>query len=620
MDKNTDGKLAALTAAAQAAASPDDQVEALCALAREQWVQGMNCALQTVEQAHGLADAQGTPRALAVSLCTQGYLHLRLSQIPQARVRLEQALALSLEIADTVLEAKCRQYLGRAHYAASEMEAAMAQYLGAQALCREAADLLGLAGIEDDIGALYHAMNDTAHAVSCFLRAQAQYQAVGDRRGVATSLNNIGNIYLDTGEFEQARRSYEQCLAVARENGVVSLQIACLGNLSLPYAHLGRTEEAVQACRDAIALARRGSYRSDECSALLNWANACQTSGDYEQAVRLYQEARVIAQEMGSASHDCEACAALGECFLSLGRLPEARAALSRALQTAKECRQSALEIRACRGLSEVCRREGDFAQALEQYQAFHAMQQQAQSADTENRTRALLIQMQVEQVQKDAEADRRRSNELAAANAALEAANEALQAQARQMQTQAEELERQAAQDGLTGLANRRCLEEWLARQFAQARRSGQALTVAMADVDHFKQINDRFGHQVGDEVLIQVAGIFRHVCRASDLAARYGGEEFVIALPDTDTAQAQALCERIRRAVELHPWAGISASLAVTISVGLSDSLTLADHSHALANHERLLGLADAQLYSAKHAGRNRIFPLVSPGVIFH
>ena len=151
--------------------------------------------------------------------------------------------------------------------------------------------------------------------------------------------------------------------------------------------------------------------------------------------------------------------------------------------------------------------------------------------------------------------------------------------------------------------------MEEWLADRFARSRRSGRALTVALADVDHFKQVNDRFGHQVGDEVLMQVAAIFRRACRKADLAARYGGEEFVLALPDTDAQQARLLCERVRRDVESHPWSGISQGLAVTVSMGLCGD-------PALTNHERLLGQADAQLYGAKRAGRNRIFPALPPG----
>ena len=617
MNTETAEKFAALEAAVGAAATPDEQVAALCGLAVEQWEQGMDCALRTAEQAQWVAAQQKSPQALARSLCTAGYLNHRLSDGFQARARLEEALALTLEIADTALEAQCRHYLGLVHYGASELEAAMAQYLGAQALYQEAEDHPSLAQILNEIGNVYYAMNDAVHALSCFIACLGQHRASGDRRGEAVSLNNIGNIYADMSEFKQAISAYEQCLAVTRETGAVSQEMACLGNISIPYARLGRVEDAVQACRASLALARRGGSRGGECFALLNWAGACQIGGRHEDSVRLYQEALVIAQEVGAAADECEACTALGECFLSLRRLPEARAALLRARQAAKALQMKPFEIRACRGLSEVCKREGDFAQALEQYQEFHAMQQEAQSAETENRTRALLIQMQVEQVQNDAEAHHRRSVELIAANAALEASNFALEEANAILQDQARQLERQAAEDSLTGLANRRCLEEWLASQFAQARRSGRTLTVAMADVDHFKQINDRFGHQAGDEVLVQVARIFRHVCRASDLAARYGGEEFVLALPDTDVPQARFLCERVRQAVEAHPWGAISAGLTVTISMGLADSRALANHTlanqalanHTLASHERLLGLADAQLYDAKHAGRNRV-----------
>ena len=158
-------------------------------------------------------------------------------------------------------------------------------------------------------------------------------------------------------------------------------------------------------------------------------------------------------------------------------------------------------------------------------------------------------------------------------------------------------EVQRLASVDGLTGLANRRSLQDALEREVARARRSGESLAVVMVDVDHFKQVNDRQGHQVGDEVLRAVGAALTGVCRQSDLAARYGGEEFCLLLPGCRGRDAVVIAERLRAAVAAAP-----GPVPVTVSAGVA---TLPANA---AGGEQLLKAADEALYGAKRAGRNR------------
>ena len=164
------------------------------------------------------------------------------------------------------------------------------------------------------------------------------------------------------------------------------------------------------------------------------------------------------------------------------------------------------------------------------------------------------------------------------------------------------DKLERQTHEDALTGLANRRRLEQRLADEFALALRHGRPLCVAMADLDLFKTVNDRFSHAVGDAALRTMARILSGNVRHTDLVARFGGEEFVIVFAHTDAAAARGVCEKLRAAVEQHNWSAIHPALSLTISIGLS-----ADTS--VPAYERMLALADRNLYSAKAAGRNRV-----------
>jgi len=158
------------------------------------------------------------------------------------------------------------------------------------------------------------------------------------------------------------------------------------------------------------------------------------------------------------------------------------------------------------------------------------------------------------------------------------------------------------AATDSLTGLANRRRLDQMLRQEWARAQRNRKSLAVLMVDIDHFKAFNQRHGHAGGDHALREVAkAIEACIRRPADLAARYGGEEFQVVLPETDLAGAQLLAERIRVSVEaLAPFADDAHAVTVSIGIGLSGT------QHDLS---RLLGAADEALYRAKAKGRNRI-----------
>ena len=157
------------------------------------------------------------------------------------------------------------------------------------------------------------------------------------------------------------------------------------------------------------------------------------------------------------------------------------------------------------------------------------------------------------------------------------------------------------AFHDALTGLANRRSAGERLEAARAHALRAHQPLSVLMLDLDHFKRVNDRWGHAEGDRVLVALAGILRGELRAGDLAARHGGEEFLAILPGCDAAQALEAAERLRTSVAARRIALSGAHIRVTVSIGAA---TLQGDEPA----DRLVARADAAMYRAKGEGRNR------------
>jgi two-component system cell cycle response regulator len=158
---------------------------------------------------------------------------------------------------------------------------------------------------------------------------------------------------------------------------------------------------------------------------------------------------------------------------------------------------------------------------------------------------------------------------------------------------------------DALTQVANRRAINQWLTTEFERASRYSRPLAVLMVDVDHFKSVNDTYGHQIGDRVLAEVAQSIRDAIRKSDFVGRFGGEEFLIVAPETTALSVRPLAERIRQRIhEQTSTAARDAGIpAVTASLGAATT------ERALKTVEELLQSADVALYRAKQEGRNRV-----------
>ncbi len=168
------------------------------------------------------------------------------------------------------------------------------------------------------------------------------------------------------------------------------------------------------------------------------------------------------------------------------------------------------------------------------------------------------------------------------------------------ELKEKAQRFQLMAITDPLTGLLNRRYLEERFNQEIERSKRYQFPLSFVMMDIDSFKSFNDTYGHQVGDDILRETADCIRKSLRNFDVPARYGGEEFIVVLPETDVTSATVLAERLRRAVESH-FAENSAQRQVTISVGVSSL------SKNLQNRQQVIRAADQALYAAKKRGKN-------------
>ena len=170
------------------------------------------------------------------------------------------------------------------------------------------------------------------------------------------------------------------------------------------------------------------------------------------------------------------------------------------------------------------------------------------------------------------------------------------------QVTSELQRTKEQARTDPLTGLSNRRDLDETIVREIARARRTNEAFAVAILDIDHFKRVNDRYGHAAGDQALVHLAFIARSGVRDTDVICRYGGEEFIILLPGAAAGGAHFVVDRLRMMVEKTPFAHGSEKITIRFSAGVAEL-------QAGEEAAQLLERADQALYEAKRSGRNRV-----------
>ena len=185
-----------------------------------------------------------------------------------------------------------------------------------------------------------------------------------------------------------------------------------------------------------------------------------------------------------------------------------------------------------------------------------------------------------------------------------IKALQERLEERERQLEEINEKLQRMSMTDGLTGIANRRSLEEKLKDMFEHSLRLHEPLSVVMCDIDRFKSVNDTYGHQAGDDVLKQFAQVLHHEAREIDRVGRYGGEEFMLLLPGTVLDAAVTFAERVRQSIESHTFEFEGGTLKRTMSCGV------ASWPHPrIQQTDGLIKAADDALYVAKKTGRNRV-----------
>ena len=529
------------------------RIEALRRLAKTEAASALEQAQAALEELRGQQrlDLESRLSGL-VGLC-----HLRLEQKVQAAVQLQRAVSLAQGIERSDLEAHHLATLGLAYATMAAFSDSINCYERAMSLHKglptSAENDLLLAKIMGNFGSTHFFMGLPDKALPLFRQTRDLFLRLGRDRDGAGHLGNCAKA-----------------------------EVACAEQLSRQPSAQGRAR-AEAAARRALALAEQ--VVSDpslelqdprRVDARLTRIRTLNILGDYAGAI----------EELDRIDHDLTG-EAHGSFFRCDRRILRARLLrlTGRTVDAMAELQAEPLDdlpasdrVRVLEELVSAQEAAGDFAGALESFRQFHELTLRAREQATEQRGQVLNARLELERAQHKAEIERLRAEELTLRN---------------------EDLARQAIMDALTGLPNRRGLDAALAHRMGDGRSE---FACVLADIDHFKRINDRYSHLVGDEVLRRVGALIRQALRNGDVAARYGGEEFALLLDRLEERQAVEVCERLRSTIAAQPWGQIADGLAVTISLGVA-------MRRAGDSSEALLGRADRCLYAAKAAGRDRV-----------
>ncbi|MCA9836609.1 MAG: diguanylate cyclase [Trueperaceae bacterium] len=463
---------------------------------------------------------------------------------------------------------------------------ALAKAVEAQTILENSYDRTWLSRVYNVLGTTFSHLGERSKAIDYLYKQINLSQSLNDKENEASGYNNlaIANLNIDA---DKALTYYHQALSLLRELGNRKSEAVTIHNIAECLINKGMNSEAKPYAQHALKIARELELKHIEISALGLLGKVFVAEKEPGKALT-YLETALAAASSYHPKQESIILKCLGDFYLEQNQAPAALGALEKALNLCEASSHKA-RIYACHeSLAKAYEKIASYKQALTHYQKFHQIKEAAFREENEQKVRSLEVLHRTEVAKREAELQKQKNTELQRYVAKLESLNE----QVKQL----------SLRDPLTGVYNRRYLLEHGVKLFSQAQRYNRPLSSIILDVDHFKRVNDSFGHGVGDSVLKELAKLLSHSLRNADILARYGGEEFVILMPETKLENAYLACERLRKTVETHPWQNIHPELRITISIGLAADISLPDYN-------ALIELADSKLYEAKRNGRNRI-----------
>jgi diguanylate cyclase (GGDEF)-like protein len=546
-------------------------------------------------RARAISDAAPAGKARAQPWGSLGIAEIGFGRFAQAETAFRTALDLQADQPPSEYLISTQSNLGIALAQQGKMDDALAAFLASETT-REALGLPEEAGMLGNLASLYVNLKRLDQAIEYSRRAIAASEPNTARR--ASFVNTLGNALFGLDDLEGARAAFEEDLAISERIGAPTGR--ALNNLAFLLLKQGNAREALRRFEQVEKIAANGNDSTLKGIANKNIGETLIALGDRVRADSYLQKAREIYAADDNRPKRLELFPVLIDNLAALGRHAEALAAMRefKVLSDEMVNVSSNERIADLENTAELKRKDAELAisQAdLERLRAQEAAERLQRQAMLLGLLGLLLVFGLLLLILRNK----------ARANLALTRKNAEIEAQGERLQEINEVVRRQSEEDALTGLHNRRYLQARLTREFRQAAGAPPPpMLVVVIDLDHFKHINDLYGHLTGDRVLQHVADVLRKCERSGDDLIRWGGEEFVWLCPNASADQGPQFCQRLQQALASNPVLIDDTPLHVTASVGFAGVPAWLDRE---ADPDLALRLADHAVYEAKHAGRN-------------
>lgn len=441
-----------------------------------------------------------------------------------------------------------------------------------------------------------------------FYKALHAARELGSNDHLTLALSNLGDAQHSSGNYEDAIRFLIEAYELVAQSSLAALAPLVAGNLAMCQLAIGAHQAAYETIKPYLGLDKDfihiGTADSAFFQAIASHTYAARE--EWDRARASIEAAMASAELSGDLRVKTHCYWIQGLIERGQGRLGEALEALKRAEQYLGQLRDPYYPIQIFRELSRAHAALGQWDIAYDYLERHQQLYQRSLGSATRARAQILQIQSELADAERERDFALMKQAEAERARSELEALNSELAIKVDEIQRLQAKLREQAIRDPLTDLYNRRYLQEELGNEIKLAERRYYPISVVLIDIDHFKMVNDRHGHPIGDKVLVELAELMRSNIRGSDFACRFGGEEFCLVLSDISLDRAMArihdLLERFRELViEL---GGRKQLRNLTFSAGV------AEYPRHGRSAEALLKAADSALYRAKAAGRDRIF----------
>jgi diguanylate cyclase (GGDEF)-like protein len=491
------------------------------------------------------------------------------------------------------LTARAHWVAGCALMQVGDWSGAARQLSHAEQVYRAQGDVAAVCRVNTQLASACCELGEYGDALDGFGQVQKMAREHKDHASARRALVHQSTVHTMLGDFEAARESLKSALELpsgsAADEGMVVLQFGLVdANEGLRAALAGdaatltrRMADAEEHFEIALEVLSATPDRSNAIAARVQRGAARCWLGKFSDGLADLKTAVLEAGNSGFRLREVQAKLEFGYHLVGARREHEGLAMLGPAFIQAEELGDLRRPADTHERLSALYEARSDFQRALFHHKRYVEVKTRLDGRLSTQRARLHEARAELQNLRTQAAA---------------------LHQRARDLEQSRSRLERLALEDELTGLANRRSFtkefESWCARARAGTLRFG----LVVADIDSFKQINDRYSHLTGDSVLRRIGGVIRANLRDTDFAARLGGDEFALLLADSEGGAALAVVQRLMEAVRAYSWDEFDASLRVTMSIGLCESSDFGDSSE-------LVQRADESLYAAKHAGRDRV-----------